>query len=78
VTEVVKSIGGDQKKNLKKTETIEKTGLDQDKLFFQIRKGTALSSTPGAKTSSEELSDEQKAEFLADQIKKRGSTSTNQ
>lgn len=69
--EVVKSIENDQKKNLKSTKTVEKTGFEQASLLGQIRKGTLLEKTPGTKTASDELNDEQKAAFVADQMKKK-------
>jgi len=73
---VMKDIDTDQKKNLKHATTNEKSGLQQASLFMQIKKGTSLEKTPGAKTASEELSDEQRAAFVADQmVKKRDSIS---
>jgi len=70
---VVSSIN--DKQNLKSASTKEKSGLDQVKLLGEIRKGTDLNKMPGDnKTASEELTDDAKADFIVDQIKKRNST----
>jgi len=75
--QVMKDLDSDNKKNLSKatTNSTEKSGLTQASLFMQIRKGTNLEKTPGAKTASEELTDDQRAAFVADQMKKRSSIS---
>jgi len=69
-TAVVKSINAPQKLR-RNTLTKEKTGLEQANLLVQIRgQQTELTKTPGAKTASEELTDEARADFIADQMKK--------
>jgi len=68
--DVVKSINAPVKLR-RNTLTKEKTGLEQANLLVEIKgKKTELTKTPGAKTASEELTDEARADFIADQMKK--------
>jgi len=54
---------------LANTKTEEKTGMQQIQLLGSIKKGTNLTKTPGAKVASEELTDDQRAAFVADRMK---------
>jgi len=68
-SQVVNSIPANA--NLKKgTQTVEKSSLPQTSLLGQIRKGTHLSKTPGAIVPSDDLTDEQMVDYVADQIRK--------
>jgi len=64
---VVSSIPTGAKLTNAKTE--EKTGMQQIQLLGSIKKGTNLTKTPGAKVASEELTDDQRAAFVADRMK---------
>jgi len=72
-SDVVKSVaGGGAGANLKHGATVEKSGLAQANLLGSIKKGTSLHKTPGTMGATDELTDDQKAEFVAEQMKKRG------
>jgi len=64
---VVSSIPTGAKLNNAKTE--EKTGMQQIQLLGSIKKGTNLTRTPGVKVASEELTDDQRADFVAERMK---------
>jgi len=65
--DVVSSIPTGAKLANAKTE--EKSGLQQIQLLGSIKKGTSLAKTPGAKVASEELTDDQRAAFVAERMK---------
>jgi len=54
---------------LTNTKTEEKSGMQQIQLLGAIKKGTTLAKTPGAKVASEELTDDQRADFVVDRMK---------
>jgi len=66
-SQVVSSIPTNAKLTAAKTE--EKSGMQQIQLLGSIKKGTNLTKTPGAKVASEELTDDQRAAFVADRMK---------
>jgi len=69
-SQVVASVGAGGAK-LSSTKTEEKTGLHQAQLLGQIKKGAVLQTTPGAKVKSEELTDDQKADYIADTMRRQ-------
>jgi len=69
--EVVKAIPSSNTKLKKGTETKEATGLERPKLLGQVRRGTILKATPGMKVATEVLTDDDKANYLVDQMRKQ-------
>jgi len=71
-SQVVSSIPSNAK--LANTKTEEKSGLQHAQFLGSIKKGVNLQSTPGAKVASEELTDDQRAAFVADRMKENSVT----